>query len=230
MKSSKVKSSTKSKTVSRKTSIKTNIKTNTTSKTGSKTGSSSASGTGLLTTPIKKTHKNRHNKAIKPHKLKPIREYCKIYKKDIIGKPTPQLFNACKINKYCRKTKCGNIDKTFEKQVIKRLGQNYNVLLQSAINTKCPIEKDYKYNYNYNYKSLNRVRSRCIKSATRKFYNDNELGDQYAKLRECDEKTCAKERQIFYTNLFRNNKRRRVKKIQQIQIEELPDEQMIQIN
>ena len=183
--------------------------------------SKTTSGTRLLTTP-KKTHKHPNKYPHNPRKMKPIREYCGIYKKDIIGKPTPQLYKACKIHKHCRKTKCGNIDKTFEKQVIRQLGSNYNVLLQSAINSKCPIEKEYKYS--------NRSRSRCIKSTTHKFYNDNDLGEQYSKLRECDEQTCAKERQIFYTNLFRNNKRRRVKKIQQIQIEELPDEQMIQVN
>lgn len=152
-------------------------------------------------------------------KARNIKEFCEIYKKDILGNPTPVLYKSCKVNRYCRKTKCKNIDKKFKREVINKLGSSYNVLLQSSIFSKCPNTMP------------EARRPRCVKTAMKRFYNENDLGNIYSKVEDCDMKTCAKERQIFYTNLFRTNKKhKRTKPQHQIKIEDMPDEQMIRIN
>jgi hypothetical protein len=137
----------------------------------------------------------------KPKKReKNIKEYCEFYNKDIFGNPTPALFNSCKVHKYCRKTKCKNIDKKFRHAQIKELGTKYQTSLAASVDNKCVhivSDKNYK---------------NCRNKATKKFYKENNLGDLYDKMLECDTKTCAKERNIFYTNLFRLNKKKKVPK------------------
>lgn len=44
-----------------------------------------------------------------------IKKYCANYKHDYLGKHNKSLYNACKINQYCRKTKCKDIDSKFDK-------------------------------------------------------------------------------------------------------------------
>ncbi len=142
-----------------------------------------------------------------------------MYKNDITGKINLPLFNSCKINQYCRKYKCKSIDKKFKQAQIKKLGTNYNTLLMSSIYNKCPPEM-----------SPNN-RKRCTNKAMLKFYEDNNLGNVYKDVLECDNKICAKEKQIFHNNLFRIRKHKKKLRIQKpLVIEELPDKQMIEIN
>jgi hypothetical protein len=157
----------------------------------------------------------------KKNKPKTIKQYCDIYKKDIIGKTNLPLFNSCKINQYCRKYKCKGIDNKFKKIQSKTLGNNYNTLLMSSVYSKCPSTISDKN------------RKRCYNTAIKKFYKDNNLDEVYDKVIECDKKTCAKEKQIFYSNLFRTRKNQ--KQIKQklpklLNIEDLPDNEMIAIN
>jgi hypothetical protein len=165
---------------------------------------------------------NNLNKLISPlQKLKKsdkkIKEYCEFYNKDIFGNPAPELFNSCKINKFCRKTKCKNIDKKFKLAQIKELGSKYQARLASSVDKKCLHIVS-----NKNYKN-------CKNKATRKFYQENKLGELYDKMLECDNKTCAKERKIFYTNLFRINKKKKGPKML-IDDELPPDQYLIETN
>ena len=60
---------------------------------------------------------------------------------------------------------------------------------------------------------------------------ENNLGDVYDKVLECDKKTCAKEKKIFYTNLFRIHKNKKIGRLPKpLVIEDLPDKEMIEIN
>jgi hypothetical protein len=184
------------------------------------------------------THINTHNnsqknKIININPLKPftfkdiksrtkpktIKQICEIYKKDITGKDNLPLFNSCKINQYCRKYKCKDIDKKFKKAQIQKLGINYNTLLMASIHSKCPPTM------------ADKSRKRCYSAAMSKFYKDNELGDIYNKVLECDKITCGKEKQIFNTNLFRvrTKKNKQIRIPKQLNIEDLPDKEMIEI-
>lgn len=147
------------------------------------------------------------------------RDYCAIYKHDFVGKPTPQLFRTCKMNSSCRKQKCDNIDKKFKSEQIKRLGNDYNGLLMSSVYNKCPETLS------------NKSRKRCYNKSMAKFYEDNNMKDIYDKLQECDKKTCNKERQIFYTNLFKIRRQKKQIKIHQpLVIKDIPDKQLIEMN
>lgn len=164
---------------------------------------------------LKKRTKGKHSRT----KPKTIKQYCEIYKKDITGKPNVPLFKSCQINQYCRKYKCHDIDKKFIKQQQKQLGINYNTLLMASLYNKCPATMPDK------------TRKRCYSSAMKKFYKDNNLISGYEKVLECDKKTCAKEKQIFNTNLYRiRTKGKKIRIPQQIKIEDMPDNQMIEIN
>ena len=122
-----------------------------------------------------------------------IEKYCSFYKHDITGKINKQLYRSCKINKYCRKYKCKNIDEKLINQQKKKLGPNYNTLVLGSLRSACPMTEEDNYK--------NRIK--CETKALYKFYNENDMGDLYNKVIECDKKTCSKEKQIFNTNLFR---------------------------
>ena len=161
---------------------------------------------------------SKKNKS-KKIKKRTIKNNCENYKTNLFGKPNLKLYNSCKINQYCRKTKCKNIDKTFEKEKIKKLGNNNNVLLMNSVYKKCPITIS------------ENNRKRCYNKAIKQFYDVNNLGDSYNKILECDTKTCSKERQIFFTNLFRFNKnKKRIHHQKLINVEDIPDEEMIEKN
>ena len=153
------------------------------------------------------------------NKPRTIKQFCEIYKKDITGKTNLPLFNSCKINQYCRKYKCKGIDNKFKKAQNKTLGNNYNTLLMSSLYSKCPSTIPDKN------------RKRCYNTAMKKFYKENALGEVYDKVLECDKKTCAKEKNIFNTNLFRIRKNKKIGRFPKpLIIEDLPDNEMIEIN
>ena len=69
----------------------------------------------------------------------------------------------------------------------------------------------------------------CRIKAAKKFYKDNNLEGLYDEFLKCDTKTCKKERDIFYKNLFRFNKKK-LKPKKQV-FEELPaDDYLIKTN
>lgn len=164
----------------------------------------------------KSTNKTQKSK----RKPKTIKQYCEIYKNDITGKVNMPLYSSCKINQYCRKYKCKNIDKKFKQAQIKKLGINYNTLLMSSLYSKCPVDM------------ADKTRKRCNNRAMMKFYEDNNLGSVYKSVLECDKKTCAKEKKIFHNNLFRirNKHQKKIKLNKFLVIEDLPDKEMIEIN
>ena len=148
-----------------------------------------------------------------------VKKYCANYKHDYLGKQNQVLYDACKINQYCRKNKCNDIDTKFDKLKSNKLGTNGNILLMTSITSSCPIEMS------------NKSRKKCLSKSTKKFYEDNNMDGIYRQVLECDKKTCAKERQIFYTNLFRTNKtKKRIRQSHQVSLEDIPDQQMIENN
>jgi hypothetical protein len=171
---------------------------------------------------IKKFTFNKFTNQTRKSKIKPktIKQYCEIYKNDITGKVNMPLYNSCKINQYCRKYKCKNIDKKFKQAQINKLGINYNTLLMSSLYSKCPADM------------IDKNRKRCNNRAMMKFYEANSLGSLYKNVIECDKKTCAKEKQIFHNNLFRirNKHQKKIKINKPLIIEDLPDKEMIEIN
>ena len=44
-----------------------------------------------------------------------MKKYCNNYKNDYLGKQNKALYDSCKSNQYCRKTKCKDIDRKFDK-------------------------------------------------------------------------------------------------------------------
>ena len=174
-----------------------------------------------------KTNKTKYNliKAGKPiskpqrNRGMTIKKYCANYKHDYLGKQNKALYDVCKINQYCRKTKCKDIDRKFDKIQNNKLGTNSRVLLTSFITSSCPIEMS------------NKSRKKCLNKATKRFYEENNMNDIYKQVLECDKKICAKERQNFFTNLFRTNKtKKRIRLPVQVNLEDIPDQQMIERN
>jgi len=148
-----------------------------------------------------------------------IKKYCSNYKHNTFSKQDKTLYNACQINQHCRKYKCSDVDKKFDSTKNKKLGANGNILLMTSITNKCPIEMS------------NRSRKKCLNKATKQFYEENGMNDIYNKVLECDKKICAKERQIFLTNLFRTNKtKKRLRQPKQVNLEDIPDREMIETN
>jgi hypothetical protein len=148
-----------------------------------------------------------------------IKKYCANYKNDFLGKQNKSLYEACKINQYCRKNKCKDIDRKFDKIKNNKLGKGGIALLLTSITNKCPLDLP------------NKTKKKCLNKATKKFYEDNGLSDIYNKVLECDKKTCSRERQIFFTNLFRANKTKKRFTMQaQVKLEDIPDQQMIESN
>jgi hypothetical protein len=181
---------------------------------------SNTNKTNMFTTEniSKKQGKQKDNKRKNAKKIT-VKKYCANYKHKYIGRQDKSLYNSCKINQYCRKNKCKNIDEKFDKMKNKKLGINNNLLLMTSITNKCPIEMP------------NKSRKKCLNKATKIFYEETDMGDIYKQVLECDKKTCAKERQIFFTNLFRANKtKKRIQEQPQVNLEDIPDQQMIESN
>ena len=78
---------------------------------------------------IKNKDSKNNSKKNKSKKKRTIKNNCENYKTNLFGNPNLKLYNSCKINQYCRKYKCKNIDKKFKDAQIKKLGTNYNTLL-----------------------------------------------------------------------------------------------------
>lgn len=138
-----------------------------------------------------------------------IANACNIYKKDISGKENKVLYKSCKINKYCRKYKCNDIDNKVKKILTNKFGETYPKLMFKYIKSECFGKK------------RNR---KCENKAINKFYKENDLNELHDKINECNKKTCKKEKDIFYINLYRHNKQKFRKDDIPIPVEELePD-------
>ena len=145
----------------------------------------------------RKTTKNKHTKSKKIKRPHVIDKICKVYKKDINGKLNKKLYNSCKINKYCRKYKCQDIDSKILKAKQKHFGNDYNKIIFDKIKLSCPqniLEDDPK---------LVKKQKHCVNKTIKNIYKDNNLEEIYKKSVECDNIICAKEKKIFNTNLFR---------------------------
>ena len=147
------------------------------------------------------------------YKHRSVESYCgAFYKKDILGKVNKDLYESCKINKYCRKNKCDKIDEKMVKEQTKKLGKNYNMYIQPYLRQHCPLTV------------TNKNRQLCEAKTLKTFYEKYDMGDLYNKLLECDKITCAKEKKIFYTNLFRT-KQIKLKKKQKIILAEQEEQE-----
>ena len=151
-------------------------------------------------------NKTKHTKKTsnKLENKRGIEKYCKFYKNDINGKLNKQLYRSCKINKYCRKYKCKNIDEKLISEQKKTLGQNYSTLVLGSLRSACPLIEEAKN------------RKKCESKALNKFYKENNMSELYNKVIECDKKTCSKEKQIFNTNLFRQRQLKLKKKQKEV--------------
>jgi hypothetical protein len=159
----------------------------------------------------KMKHSAKLKAKLKKYKPRTVKNYCqKFYKVDILGKVNKNIYNSCKIHKYCRQNKCNNIDKKNITELTKLFGKNYNMYIQSILGTQCPLTVT---NKNINL---------CEKKALKNIYEKYGISDIYNKLNECNTVTCAKEKKIFYTNLFRT-KQIKLKKQQKILLEELKE-------
>ena len=146
-------------------------------------------------TKSKKTTKTKSKKNKKHHNIDKI---CNIYINDINGKPNKKLYNSCKINKYCRKYKCQDIDTKLLKAKQKYIGNNYNKIIFDKIKTLCPqniIKQDDQ--------TVIKKQNKCTNKAIKQIFKDNHLEEIYKKSIECDNKTCTKEKKIFNINLFK---------------------------
>ena len=154
---------------------------------------------------IKKIKYSAKQKAkLKKYKPRSVESYCKAFHKvDILGKVNKNLYQSCKTHKYCRKNKCHKIDEKNNKELTKRFGKKYNMYIQGHLREKCPLTVNPK-----NIKL-------CEKKTLKQFYETYGISDIYNKLNECDTKTCAKEKKVFYTNLFRT-KQLKLKKKQRL--------------
>lgn len=210
--SKKIKSKTNKKTTTRKTTFK----------LFGKSSSSSKDTSNKLTRKNKLTSKNKL-KTIQKLKTKSktkskkitssqpsdkkttnIVAACNIYKKDLKGKINKVLYNSCKIHKYCRKYNCNDIDNEVKTTLTKKFGNTYPKILFKYIRGECFGGERKK---------------KCEQKAIAKFYKENELAELHNKLIECDKKTCKKEKDIFYTNLYRHH-RQKMRKVEKTISEE----------
>jgi hypothetical protein len=181
----------------------------------SKSNSKSISFKNLNKKSFIKNMKYSEKLKAKGQKYKPrsVESYCgTFYKKDILGKVNKKLYDSCKINKYCRKNKCDKIDEKMIKEQENKFGKKYNMIIQSYLRRYCPLTV------------TNKNRQLCEKKTLKKFYEKYDMDDLYNKLVECDKITCAKEKKIFYTNLFRTNQIK-LKKKQKIILAELEEQE-----
>ena len=174
---------------------------------------------------IKSNKKNTEKRDLKKTGKISVKKYCDNYKYnnlckyDNLCKQNKTLYDACQINQYCRKNKCKDIDRKFNNVKNNKLGINGNMSLMTSIISTCPIE-------------ISNISSpKCVNKATKRFYEENNMGDIYKQVLHCDKKTCAKERKQFFTNLFQTNKtKKRIKQSHQVNLEDIPDQQMIESN
>jgi hypothetical protein len=153
---------------------------------------------------MKHSAKLKANVNRKKYKPRSVENYCKTFHKiDILGKVNKNLYNSCKIHKYCRQTKCNKIDDKNAKELTKKFGNNYNMYIQSHLKENCPSTITSK-----NIK-------KCENKTLKELYNKYGIVDIYKKLNNCDKVICAKEKKIFYNNLFRT-KQIKLKKNQRI--------------
>lgn len=149
----------------------------------------------------------------KKYKPRSVESYCgTFYKKDILGKINKDLYQSCKIHKYCRKNKCDKVDEKMIKEQTNKLGKNYNMIIQGYLRQHCPLTV------------TNKNRQLCEAKTLKKIYEKYDMTDLYNKLIECDKITCAKEKKIFYTNLFRT-KQIKLKKKQKIILAEIEEQE-----
>ena len=139
--------------------------------------------------------KSKHSKNKKKTHI--IDKYCGYYKTDINGKINKNLYNSCKINKYCRKYKCQDIDYKMIKAKQKHIGFNYNKIIFDKIKESCNQNITDKVLFN---KKKNK---QCENNAIKNIFKDNNMEELYNKSKECDNIICAKEQTIFNQNLFR---------------------------
>ena len=170
---------------------------------------------------IKKLKYSAKNKT-KIYKPRSVEKYCgSFYKFDINGKINKNLYNSCKIHKYCRKNKCKNIDEKMIRKQEKILGPHYNNYIQSKIRSHCPLTLSKKN------------KNKCEKKVLESIYKDYKMEDDYNKLNECDKQTCIKEKKIFYNNLFRkkqiNLKKKQRLLLAQEKLFEEPDMYLVQV-
>ena len=139
----------------------------------------------------KKSKTSKHSKKSKTskHSKKSINKHCSYYKTDINGKINKKLYNSCKINKYCRKYKCKDIDFKILLAKQKNIGLNYNKIIFDKINEKC--NKNI-INEDDDEKILNRKNKNCVSNTIKNIYKDNNMTELYNKSKECDKIICAK--------------------------------------
>jgi len=165
-------------------------------------------------------HSAKNKKKI--YKPRSVEKYCAaFYKFDINGKINKNLYNSCKIHKYCRKNKCQNIDEKIIKKLEQRLGPYYNNYIQYKIRENCSLTLSEKNKH------------KCEKKIVKNIYKDYKMEDDYIKLNKCDKQTCIKEKKIFYNNLYRkkqlNLKKKQRLLLAQEKLFEEPDMYRIQV-
>ena len=149
-------------------------------------------------TKVKKTKTSKHIK--RPHI---IDKYCGIYKKDLNGKSNKKLYKSCKINQYCRKYKCQNIDSKFANEKRKKLGTSYKNIIFNKMRTECPlVYKNEDVVEDTDNMSIKK-RKQCEKKLLYKYYKEHNMLELYKKTNECNKIICSKEQQNFNNNLFR---------------------------
>ena len=180
-----------------------------------------------------KQHTKIHTKQkTKKHILRPhiIDKYCGIYKTDITGKETKELYKSCRKVKYCRKYKCKNIDSKFTKRKLKKLGPEFDSLIIRSLNKACPepiiedetedevskVSSKRSSKSSKSFKSSNQEdmdRLHCEKRELKKIYKEHDMDILHNKVLQCDNITCNKEQKKFYNNIF-NQKELKLKKNQ----------------
>ena len=158
----------------------------------SKLSKSKLSKSKLLKSKLSKT---KHIKIKRPHT---IDKFCGYYKYDINGKINKNLYTSCKINKYCRKYKCQDIDLKMLNAKQNKIGHNYNKIIFDKLKSECPqniTEEDDK--------TIIKNKKKCEEKALKEIYKNNNMTEIYNKSKECDKIICSKEHNIFNLNLFR---------------------------
>jgi len=159
--------------------------------------SKSAKSSKSIKNKLDKKTKNK-NKKNKTKRI--IDKYCSFYKTDINGKINKKLFLSCKLNKYCRKYKCKDIDYKMIKLKKKQIGLNYNTIIFNSIKTSCPDNLFSSDDENKNKKK----KKACENKAIKKIYKDNNIGDIYKQSIDCDNLICSKEKKNFNNYLFQH--------------------------